>query len=89
LKERLSERLEFNGAFGLDNEFAAELRRYFVSGGTIFQNLARNKTYTGNVIYSPSAYLMFSLEYRHLESSPVKGFSSGSNVIGIAAGFKF
>ena len=33
------------------------------------QNLARNRTFTGNVIYSPSAYLLFSLEYRRLESS--------------------
>ncbi len=37
------------------------------------QNLARNRTFTGNVIYSPSAYLLFSLEYRRLESFPVDG----------------
>ena len=33
LKERLSERLELNAAFGIDNAFADELRRYAVSGG--------------------------------------------------------
>ena len=57
LKERLSERLELNAAFGIDNAFADELRRYAVPGGTTYQNLSRNRTYTGNVIYSPSAYL--------------------------------
>jgi hypothetical protein len=89
LKEKFSERVELNAAIGLDNVFAKELRPYAVSGGTTYQNLARNRTITGNVIYSPSAYLLFSLEYRHLESSPVNGFSNGSNVIGLGAGYKF
>jgi uncharacterized coiled-coil protein SlyX len=89
LKERLSERLEFNAAFGIDNAFADELRRYAVSGGTTQQNLSRNHTYTGNVIYSPSAYLQFSLEYRHLESVPVIGPPASSNIIGLGAGYKF
>jgi hypothetical protein len=89
LKEKLSERLEMNAAFGLDNVFAKELRPYAVPGGTSYQNLARNRTYTGNVIYSPSAYLLFSLEYRHLESSPVTGPPAGSDVIGLGAGYRF
>ena len=89
LKEKISERLELNAAFGLDDVFAKELRRYAVPGGTVYQNLARNRTYTGNVIYSPSAYLLFSLEYRNLGSFPIAGSSAGSNVIGIAAGYKF
>jgi hypothetical protein len=88
-KEKLSERLELNAAFGLDNVFANELRPYAIPGGTSYQNLARNRTYTGNVIYSPSAYLLFSLEYRHLESSPITGSPAGSNVIGLGAGYKF
>ena len=89
LKEKLSERLELNAAFGIDNAFADELRRYAVYGGTIYQNLARNRTYTGNVVYSPSTYLQFSLEYRHLESSAVIGPPAGSNVIGLGAGYQF
>jgi hypothetical protein len=89
LKKRIGERVELNAAFGLDNVFAQELRHYTVPGGTAYQNLARNRTYTGNVIYSPSAYLLFSLEYRNLESSPIVGLPAGSNVIGIAAGYKF
>jgi hypothetical protein len=89
LKEKFSERVELNAAFGMDNVFAGQLRRYEIPGGTVYQNLARNRTYTGNVIYSPTAYLLFSLEYRHLESSPVLGSSLGTNVIGLAAGYKF
>jgi hypothetical protein len=89
LKEKVSQRLELNAAFGLDNVFASQLRPYAVAGGTSYQNVARNRTYTGNVIYSPSAYLLFSLEYRHLESSPVTGSPVGSNVMGLGAGYRF
>jgi hypothetical protein len=53
------------------------------------QNLARNRTITGNVIYSPSAYLLFSLEYRRLTSTPVEGVASDANIIGLGAGYKF
>lgn len=89
LKERLNERLEFNAAFGLDSDFARELRRYVVPGGTVFQNLSRNRTYTGNVIFSPVAYLVFSLEYRNLESWPVVSSPYRTNIVGVAVGYKF
>jgi len=89
LKERATERLEFNAAVGMDNVFAHELRSYYVTGGSMVQNLARNRTITGNVIYSPSAYLLFSLEYRRITSTPVEGFASDSDIIGIGAGYKF
>jgi uncharacterized coiled-coil protein SlyX len=89
LKEKPTERIEFNAALGLDNVFSSELRHYAVLGGTLDQNLARNRTYTGNVIYSPSSSLMFSLEYRHLQSVPVIGAGASSNIIGLGAGYKF
>lgn len=89
LKEKVGERLEFNGAYGMDNVFAGQLRHYFVIGGSPYQNLAVNRTYTGNVIYSPSSYLLFSLEYRRLESTPIVGLPSQSNVFGIGTGYKF
>jgi hypothetical protein len=41
------------------------------------------------VIYSPRAYLLFSLEYRYLESSPVTGLPAASNIIGLGAGYEF
>jgi hypothetical protein len=89
LKEKISTRVELNGAFGMDDAFASEVRQISTPGGTIYQNLSRNQTVTGNVIYKPSLYLLFSLEYRHLESYPVFTSSTGSNVIGLGAGFKF
>jgi uncharacterized coiled-coil protein SlyX len=89
LKEKISSRVELNGAFGMDDAFASEVRQISAPAGTIYQNLSRNQTFTGNVIYKPSLYLLFSLEYRHLESYPVFNPSTGSNVIGLGAGFKF
>jgi len=89
LKETVNERLQFNGAYGMDNVFSAQMRRYYISGGTMYQNLTINRTFTGNVIYTPSAYLLFSLEYRHLQSSPITDSSAQSNIIGMGAGFKF
>jgi hypothetical protein len=89
LKERATERLEFNAAYGMDNVVAGELRRYYIEGGSMIQNLARNRTFTGNVIFSPSAYLLFSLEYRRLESTPVEENGAVSNIIGVGAGYRF
>ena len=89
LKQRLGQRLEWNAAFGLDNVFAGQLRPYASAAAAPYQNLARNRTATGNVIYRPSAYLLFSFEYRHLESAPVIGPASSANIFGIAAGYKF
>jgi len=89
LKERVNERLEFNGAFGMDNVFSAQMRRYIITGGTMYQNLTINRTFTGNMIFTPSAYLLFSLEYRHLGSSPIAGAPATSNIIGLGAGYKF
>jgi hypothetical protein len=89
LKQRATERLEFNAALGMDWTPSGELYRYTGPATAYYENLARTQTLTGNVIFSPSAWLLFSLEYRHLESWPVNAPSAQSNIIGVAAGYKF
>lgn len=91
IKQRMGERLEFNAAFGIDNVFASELRPYATASPNNFsyQNLARNRTFFTNIIYSPSAYLLFSMEYRRIQTSPVIGASESGDVFGLAAGYKF
>jgi hypothetical protein len=89
LKERATERLEFNAALGMDSVPAGQILRYPAVAASAYQYLARTQTFTGNAIYSPSAWLLFSLEYRHLDSSPVNAPASTSNIIGVAAGYKF
>ncbi|MBS1806328.1 MAG: hypothetical protein JST28_23540 [Acidobacteria bacterium] len=88
LKDQVNQRLELNAAFGLDNGFSSELRPYAIPGGNYYQNLARNRTATGNVIFKPSAYLLFSIEYRRIKSWSVDRDWS-SDVVGLGAGFKF
>jgi F0F1-type ATP synthase membrane subunit b/b' len=88
-KAHANQHLEFNAATGTDQVPAVELRPYAGNASAYYLNLARNLTYTGNVIYSPSAYLLFSLEYRHLQSAPVNDYSATGDIIGIAAGYRF
>jgi hypothetical protein len=88
-KQRVNERLEFNEAVGIDNVPAGQLRPYAGVTSSVFQNIARNRTLTGNVIFSPSAYLLFSLEYRRIETSPVNSPTLSSDIIGVGAGYKF
>jgi len=61
MKQRISERFEWNIAYGIDNVFAGELRPYAGPTPGLYQNLARNRTFYSNVIYGPSAYLLLSL----------------------------
>lgn len=89
LKKQAGERLEFNGAIGFDQAFAKELTAFPVSNSLFYGNLARNRTVTGNVIWSPSAYLLFSFEYHRISSYSTTLPVANSNVFGIAAGYKF
>jgi hypothetical protein len=88
-KQKVNDRLEFNEAFGVDNVPGYQLLPYAISVPNNYYNLARNRTFTSNVIYRPSAYLLYSIEYRRIESSFVNAPTAWSDVIGIAAGFKF
>jgi hypothetical protein len=89
LKARAGERLEFNVAYGIDNAFVSELRPYVTSASNPYENLARNATWFTNVIYSPTAYTVFSLEYRRIDSSYAIGPHSIADVYGVAAGYRF
>jgi hypothetical protein len=89
LKARAGERLEFNAAYGIDNAFSGEIRGYLNTGSSAYQNLARNSTVFGNVIFSPTAYTLFSLEYRRIDSAPAVGLHSVADVYGVATGYRF
>jgi hypothetical protein len=88
-KQRVGEKIDFNEAFGMDNVPAHQVRRYTLNTAESYFNLVRNRTITGNVIYSPSAYILFSLEYRRIMSSYVNSPTEFSDVIGLGAGYRF
>jgi hypothetical protein len=89
LKARANERLEFNVGYGLDNAFANEIRPFVLNASGAYQSLARNSTWFTNVIYSPTAYTLFSFEYRRIDSSYAIGPHSVSDVYGVAGGYRF
>ena len=94
LKSKVNERLEFNGGYGIDNPFAYQIRDSITppassTNPAVYSGLVRNRSVFGNVIYAPSAYLLFSLEYRQLWTNYITGATDSGNVIGIAAGYKF
>ena len=90
LKARPGQRVEMNAGFGTDNPFAKEIQAALSSStGTTYPGLTRNRSFYSNVIYSPSAYLMLSLEYRRLWTNLSSGPTAFSDVIGIGAGYRF
>ena len=90
LKARPSERVELNAGYGIDNPFAKEIRASMSSLGTnYYSGLVRNRAFFSNVIYSPSAYLLFSLEYRRFWTNYYDAQVDSSDSIGIGAGYRF
>lgn len=90
LKAKANQHLEMNAGYGADNPFAKEIQAAVNSqAGSSYQGLARNRSFYSNVIYSPSAYLIFSIEYRRLWTNFSTGPTNFSDVIGIGAGYTF
>ncbi len=90
LHQTVSLRVQWNAGFGIDNGFANELRAYpGIGSGTLYRSIARNRTFFGNVIYSPRSSLLFSLEYRNLYTAPVSGDAWTSNTTGLGAAYRF
>jgi hypothetical protein len=68
LKVRATPKLEFNGAFGIDNPFAEYLRDFSQGQNYLGPPLSENRSSLINFIYRPRSNLLFSTEYRHLKT---------------------
>ncbi len=88
-KVKAGQRVEMNAGFGADNPFAKEIYQAMSFSSSTYSGLARNRSVFSNVIFSPSAYLLFSLEYRRLWTDYSSGPTNFSDVIGLGAGYKF
>lgn len=92
LKFRQTEKFEWNAALGQDSAFARDLN-YFPSplsqqdyfGAT----LARNRSALLNFIYHPRSNLLFSTEYRRLQTFTVTGNRATANQISLSTGVLF
>lgn len=89
LKFAPAAKLEFNGAFGQDNPFAADLNGFSTTRSYINSSIARNRGTLVNVIARPRSDLVLSVEYRHLHTFELQRTSEIANHINISAGVLF
>lgn len=89
LKFKVNPRFQLNGAFGLDNPFAKELR---VDGGnTTYYPFPLSKNETGfmNFIYQPRSNIVFSMEYRRIKTFTLDRMANTANISNVSVGYIF
>jgi hypothetical protein len=89
LKFKANSRLEFNGAFGLDNALAEDLRVFPFTQSNPGSSPARNRGSFVNFIYRPRSNLLFSTEYRRLRTFPINGSSLRADHVNAMMGVLF
>ena len=89
LKFKPKTNFEVNGAFGQDNPFAGELRRFPGSPSYFGESLVRNLTPFVNFIYQPRSDVLFSVEYRRLQTYMLDGGANTANHIAASVGYIF
>jgi hypothetical protein len=88
LKFKVRSNFEINGAFGDDNPFAGELRKY--NANTIYPgSYTRNLSPLVNFIYQIRSDILFSTEYRYLNSSVLDTGSNSAHHINLSLGYIF
>jgi len=89
LKYRLTNKWEFNAAFGMDNPYASDLK-YFAYpqsyGGAV---VAKNQSGFFSLIYRPRSDLLFSAEYRHLNTNSLVDGEAGAGHLNLMMGVLF
>lgn len=89
LKFRPTERLEFNGAFGEDQAFGADIHRFQNSQSYFDASLEKNQSSFVNFIYHLRSNLLLSLEYRRLWTTRVNEDPYRANQINLGIGVLF
>jgi hypothetical protein len=82
-------KFEINGGFGQDNPFASDLRRYGPNGSYTGSLLSRNQSPFANFIYRLRSDVMFSLEYRHLNTTFLDAGSQTLHHVNAALAYTF
>jgi hypothetical protein len=88
LKFKPKSNFEINAALGLDNPFASELRRF--SSNSIYPDIyTRNLSPFINFIYQVRSDILFSTEYRYLNTSVLDNGSHRADHINLSLGYLF
>ena len=90
LKIHFRPTLEANAAFGLDDTFSSNFENLILpSSANSLSMGARNSSVIGNLIFRPSNSLIFSPEYRRIQSWRYTGPASVANIFTLSAGYQF
>jgi hypothetical protein len=88
-KARATPKIEFNAAFGEDSPFASDVRRYPYSQSYFDATLTRNQAEFGNVIYRPRSDILFSAEYRRLQTFNISNYKYTAGQVNLVMGVLF
>lgn len=89
LKLKLRTNFEVNGALGVDNPFADELRQFPGSPSYYGLLISRNLSPLVNFIYQPRSDVLFSAEYRHLQTYTVASAAQKASLVSLSLGYTF
>ena len=88
LKYKPTTKLEINAALGVDSPFAPELRKY-QSNSIYGVPYTRNLTPLANFIYTMRSDILFSLEYRRMQTTLLDSGSNSANHFNMSIGYIF
>jgi regulator of replication initiation timing len=80
IKFSATSRLEFNGAFGVDDPYSADIHAFASPVGYYPAVLTANRSAMMNFIYRPRSDLLLSAEYRHLRTSEIGTLNTADQV---------
>ncbi len=89
LKFKPKANFEVNFAYGMDNPFASELRAFPASGIFYGSALSRNQSPFVNFIYRARSDVLFSVEYKRLQTYTLDSSANTANQIGVSMGYLF
>jgi hypothetical protein len=89
LKVRATNKLEFNGAFGLDNPYASDSLAFPYGQSYYPKVLLKNRSSLFNFIYRPRSDLLFSAEYLRLRTSQIYNNNNSAEQFNLIMGVLF
>jgi len=89
IKYKATSKLQFNGAFAMDNPFAWELRENGGSQPYYPSALSKNQSTMVNFLYQPKSDIVLSLEYRRLKTYVLDSNANAANIVTISVGYMF
>ena len=80
IKFSATPRLEFNGVFGVDDPFSADVHAFASPVGYYPSVLTANRSAMMNFVYRPRSDLLLSAEYRRLRTSEIGALNTADQV---------